>query len=133
MKEPSRQDQTLGAAPLEAACLDEQALQRLIQLDPSGEGKVFQRVMKAFDKSMARLCEQLREGRERGDERAIAHAVHTLKSSAASIGALELSRRCADIELMLKTRPAHDLDAHLDGFLLECKRVQLAVAAILAA
>ena len=57
-----------------------------------------ERVLRAFEVSVARLVPQLEQGRASGDLHAIAHVAHTLKSSSASIGALELSRLCADCE-----------------------------------
>jgi HPt (histidine-containing phosphotransfer) domain-containing protein len=94
--------------------LDEEALQRLRELDPSGHNHLLERVLRAFESSMLRLAPQLREARERGDMQAIRHVVHTLKSSSASVGALRLSRLCAEIEALVRQEAREGLPALLD-------------------
>lgn len=81
-----------------ATVLDAAALERLRELDPKGENQLLERVLKAFEASVARLVPQLVQARVAADLAAIRHVAHTLKSSSASIGALELSKICADIE-----------------------------------
>ena len=78
--------------------LDEGALQRLRDLDPSGSSRLLERVLRAFETSGTRLGAQLSAARETGDLQGVRHVAHTLKSSSASIGALRLSRLCAEIE-----------------------------------
>ena len=78
--------------------LDESALARLRELDPKGESRLLERVLKAFDASVARLLPQLLQARAAADQAAIRHVAHTLKSSSASIGAVALSQMCAGIE-----------------------------------
>lgn len=81
-----------------ATVLDAAALERLRELDPKGENQLLERVLKAFEASVARLVPQLVQARVAADPAAIRYVAHTLKSSSASIGALELSKICADIE-----------------------------------
>jgi HPt (histidine-containing phosphotransfer) domain-containing protein len=78
--------------------LDEAALQRLRDLDPGGGNRLLERVLHAFETSATRLGAQLAEARRKDDLQGIRHVAHTLKSSSASIGALRLSRICAEIE-----------------------------------
>ena len=78
--------------------LDEEALTRLRELDPNGQNHLLERVLRAFETSLVRLAPQMREARQRSDMAAIRHIAHTVKSSAASVGALRLSRLCAEIE-----------------------------------
>jgi two-component system, sensor histidine kinase and response regulator len=82
--------------------LDPEALRRLRDLDPTGAGKLMERVASAFDASAARLLPQLLTAQATGDAEGVRHVAHTLKSSAASIGAVKLSRMCADMELLAK-------------------------------
>ncbi len=58
--------------------------------------------MRAFETSVARLRPQLREAMQKDDMPAVRQVVHTLKSSSASIGALRLSRLCAEIETAIR-------------------------------
>ncbi|MEY4748436.1 MAG: hypothetical protein RIQ60_650 [Pseudomonadota bacterium] len=81
---------------------DEPALQRLEALDPTGQNQLFVRVMKAFEVSLMRMSAQLAGAREQHDLAGMRHVVHTLKSSAASMGALRLSQLCLDVEADLR-------------------------------
>lgn len=103
--------------------LDEQALERLRELDPQGTNGLIKRVLKAFEGSLQRLLVQLQDARRQGDHAAIRHVAHTLKSSSASVGALELSRLCAEIERRIRQDETQDLDTPLDGMIAESGRV----------
>ena len=94
--------------------LDEEALQRLRDLDPGGRGRLLKRVLRAFEASVSRLAPQLAEARQRDDLQGIRHVAHTLKSSSASIGALRLSRLCAEIEAAVRQETTEGLAALLD-------------------
>jgi HPt (histidine-containing phosphotransfer) domain-containing protein len=94
--------------------LDEAALQRLRDLDPEGKSRLLERVLRAFEGSVARLGAQLVEARAKNDMQSVRHAVHTLKSSSASVGALRLSRLCAEIEAAVRQEAFADLPPLLD-------------------
>ena len=91
-----------GAALRPAAALDPQALQRLSELDPTGSSKLLERVVKAFEASLARLVPQLAEAQAGADAAGIRHVAHTLKSSSSSIGAVKLAQLCAEVEAMAR-------------------------------
>ena len=95
--------------------LDADALGRLTALDPSGANHLIERVLKAFQASAARQMPQLEAARHRADVDAVRLVAHTLKSSAASIGALDLSKRSAEIETALRLDPHAALDAAIDS------------------
>ena len=92
----------LPDAPDAVALLDSDALGRLRELDPSGTSKLLERVVTAFNGSSARLMAQLQGARAGPDMPAIRHVAHTLKSSSASVGAVKLSRLCAEMEAMAR-------------------------------
>lgn len=94
--------------------LDEEALQRLRELDPGGRNGLLERVLRAFEASVLRLAPQLAEARQRDDMQGIRHVVHTLKSSSASIGALRLSRLCAEIEALVRQEVPDGVSPLLD-------------------
>ena len=94
--------------------LDEAALQRLRDLDPEGKNRLLDRVLLAFESSVTRLGAQLAEARLKSDMQSVRHAVHTLKSSSASIGALRLSRLCAEIEAAVRQEAFAGLPTLLD-------------------
>jgi HPt (histidine-containing phosphotransfer) domain-containing protein len=107
--------------------LDAQALERLRELDPTGSNGLLARVLKAFDSSLQRLLQQLQDARHVCDHAAMRHVAHTLKSSAASVGALELSKLCADIERRIRQDDTEGLDGLLDGMVAESGRVLAAI------
>ena len=94
--------------------LDEEALQRLRDLDPGGQNRLLERVLSAFESSILRLGPQLAEARQRNDMAGVRHVAHTLKSSSASVGALRLSRLCAEIEAVVRQEAPVGLAALLD-------------------
>lgn len=89
--------------------LDEIALGKLRELDPDGRRGVVKRVLTAFDSSLDRWISQLEGQPDPADVAAVAHIAHTLKSSAASVGAKDLARACADVELRLRNGDPVDL------------------------
>lgn len=96
------------------AGLDPEALARLSELDPKGENQLLERVLRAFQTSAARLMPQLEAARLSGDRATVRLVAHTLKSSSASIGALELSQVCAQVEGLIRAESADGLDPLLD-------------------
>ena len=101
---------TAGAGRVDAPLggLDAETLARLALLDPSGESRLLERVLKAYQASAARLVPQLVAAQLSGDRNAIRLVAHTLKSSSASIGALALSQRCAQVEAATGEAAARD-------------------------
>ena len=114
-----------------AHVLDEASLQRLHELDPQGTNRVVERVLRAFEASLQRLLPQSAQALGRGDHEAVRHVVHTLKSSSASVGALELSRYCGEIENRLRAHQADGLEPLLAGLQAEGERVLAAVRGLL--
>lgn len=118
----------VSAAP---AVLDPVALERLRELDPTGRNHVVERVLRAFEGSLQRLLDQAARAHADGDHHGVRHVAHTLKSSSASVGAIELSQRCCDIENRLRVQPGPGLDASMQGLHVEGRRVLAAVQALL--
>lgn len=95
------------------SALDAQALAGLRALDPSGESRLIERVVRAFESSSDQLLPQLRDALGSGDGATIRHVAHTLKSSSASVGALTLSRLCAEIEGMMREGRKDGIDTRV--------------------
>jgi HPt (histidine-containing phosphotransfer) domain-containing protein len=89
--------------------LDETALSRLRELDPDGRHGVLRRVLGAFETSLSRMLAQLAAERENGNPGVVGSVAHTLKSSSASVGAMELARICAEVEHRLREKLPGDL------------------------
>ena len=69
---------------------DPHALAKLAELDPTGSGRLTERVFATFVRTTERLRPALDAGWRDGDLAAVGHVAHTLKSSAAYIGAMRL-------------------------------------------
>jgi len=77
--------------------LDTQVLQLL-----PGDALMLQKILRVFLRSSEELMVMMEEGLENSDTAQIAHAAHTLKSSSAMVGAMELSKLCQMIETITK-------------------------------
>jgi len=93
--------------------LDAGALAALRALDPTGAGKLLERILAAFQNSTGRLVPRLHAACLSGDANAVREVAHTLKSSSASIGALGLSRLCANVETMIRNGFTGPLEPHV--------------------
>ena len=111
--------------------LDPAALARLAELDPKGESRLIERVLKAYQTSAARLMPQLEAARLAGDSATIRLVAHTLKSSSASIGALTLSQLCAQLENDIRTEAGNDLNIGINAVTAAVGAVLQAIARLL--
>jgi HPt (histidine-containing phosphotransfer) domain-containing protein len=105
--------QTVSAAPCVSAdpqgqVLDEAALLRLADLDPSGSAGLVPRVLRTYVASLQRLLPQASAALSANDATALRYVAHTMKSSSASVGAQRLAAVCLALERRL-TPPA-DID-----------------------
>ena len=98
-----------------AGVLDADALQRLRELDPTGQSRLLARVAQAFETSVERLMPELRTAWRAGNLDGVRHVAHTLKSSSASIGAVKLSALCAEIESMVRLESRDGLAARVES------------------
>ena len=127
MTAPSTRDDT----PPAGTTLDAAALARLRELDPDGRTGVMQRVMRTFDTSLAQTLGAMTLAGQRGDAIELRHLAHTLKSSSASVGALELSQACARLEVLARDNRAMDIPAALAELLSAGAMAQHAVRVLL--
>jgi len=77
--------------------LDSQVLQSL-----PGDALMLQKILHLFLRSSEALIVSMEVGVESSDMAQVADAAHTLKSSSAMVGAMELSERCQMIEVIIK-------------------------------
>jgi CheY-like chemotaxis protein len=106
---------TAASLPAAPPALDPAALARLSELDPTGASHLLERVLHAFQTSAARLWPQAVVARASGDRATLRLVAHTLKSSSASIGALQLSQWCAQVETAIRLESSDDLGPMLDA------------------
>lgn len=111
--------------------LDAEALARLRELDPDGRHGVVDRVLRAFEISLARMLGELEAQRAAGDPEAVARVAHKLKSSSASVGALALAQVCAEVERRLRTDGPGTLAGDIERLLQAGEAALAAVKAML--
>lgn len=128
---PRKPESAADAAAAKPCELDAQAIARLHELDPGGGSQLVQRVLHAYATSLDRLMGEFRQARAARQPAELRRVAHTLKSSSASVGALQLAARCA--ELQQAVFEARDLDNGdlLDSLEVEAARVAVAVRAML--
>ena len=111
--------------------LDEAALARLRELDPDGRHGVMARVLAAFETSLSRMLTQLRAESASGQPQMVAGLAHTLKSSSASVGAMELARACSEVETRLRKGDTSALQVDIARLIAEGESALRTVAAML--
>jgi HPt (histidine-containing phosphotransfer) domain-containing protein len=124
---------TVSQQPGTPTQLDAAALGRLRELDPDGRHGVLQRVLRAYESSLQRTLGQLQAGAGPADAPAIAALAHTLKSSSASVGALQLAAVCADVEARLRSGDVARLREDVEQMSHQARLALGAVEAILRA
>ena len=111
--------------------LDAEALARLRELDPDDANGLLERVIQAYLGSLDRLVPELLGARGSQDGlNTIRQVAHTLKSSSASLGALQLSRHCAEVELLARNGQTERVEAAIDAMLDELGRARVALSAL---
>ncbi len=133
MSDPHSPSSPGAPPPAEPAGLDPVALGRLRELDPDGRHGVLQRVLAAFETSLSRMLVQLAAEREGGNAAVVAGVAHTLKSSSASVGALELARVCAEVEHRLRSGEPGSLAGDIERLTLAGEGALATVRAMLRA
>jgi two-component system, sensor histidine kinase and response regulator len=97
---------TATATPAPAALLDADlepaALAAIAELDPGGKKGLVKRIVTLFVDDSARLLAELGAALEAGDVDAARRSTHTLKSTAANVGASALAQTAAAAEQSLK-------------------------------
>ncbi len=101
---PEEKPEAPAAAPPEGApAIDANALQRIAALERPQSRGLLERVTRAFITSSTRQVELIEAALAEGDFRAIADQCHSLKSTAAHVGAMELARAARELEALAKT------------------------------
>lgn len=122
---------TTPAPPEPDGVLDERALATLRSLDPTGSGKLLERVLAAFRSSLGRLLPQLAAAGRSADAETAKQVAHTLKSSSASVGAVRLSRLCAELEAAIRDGACGDLGGRVDAIEAEAAKILGALGQLL--
>jgi HPt (histidine-containing phosphotransfer) domain-containing protein len=126
--EPTRPPEPDAQAPVR---LDPRALDQLRGLDPDGTRGVVERVLGAFESSLARILGQRETMRPDPDVTVLHRLAHTLKSSAGNVGAQPLSQAGAHVEWRLRRGHLDRLDEDIEFLLTHGRAALLAVRAML--
>lgn len=78
--------------------IDAEVLRKLQELDPGGQSGIVHRVLMTYRKSLLDTLQALEPALRQDDPDAVRRLAHTLKSASASVGAIELSRLCLQLE-----------------------------------
>ena len=121
----------LPDAPLPAgpAQLDFGALDQIRALQRPGAPDILRKIVNVYLADSAKLLGVLREAVARGDCEAMQRAAHTLKSSSASLGGLELARHCEEMERDGRAGSAERSQARLAAIEREHRRMLPALQA----
>jgi HPt (histidine-containing phosphotransfer) domain-containing protein len=76
------------------------------------------------------MLPQVQQASQNNDRDGMRHVAHTLKSSSASIGALRLSKMCADLETIIRTQREDDTAPHVVSICAEVEVVLQALRAL---
>ena len=98
--------------------IDAEAIARIRAIPGNGGVSLFERVVAQFTDTAPALVATIRAQCEADDSDALWRTAHSLKSSAAALGAGRLSHRCSEIEALAKDRgagPVRDLLEALDA------------------
>jgi histidine phosphotransfer protein HptB len=121
-----------GNVPGWAPLIDPEAVERLRQLDPSGQHGVLDRVLRAYEASLRRHLSEMASEAVVSDPERVARAMHTLKSSSAAIGAGSFAQRCADIEQAVRSSKSLPPSEQVEAMIHEGRLVLAAVGTMLA-
>jgi PAS domain S-box-containing protein len=89
------------AAP-DTSTLDPTVLDRIRDMERRGAPDLLARLVTTYITTAARLVAQADAAAVRHESQELRHAVHTLKSASANLGASELARQCGELESMLR-------------------------------
>jgi HPt (histidine-containing phosphotransfer) domain-containing protein len=114
-----------AAANDTAGIIDREAISRIRAIQGKDKNSLFERVVAQFADTAPSLVASLRSQCDAGDAEAVWRTAHSLKSSAATLGAMRLSRRCAEIEALAReggATPVRELLEGLDADLAAAQR-----------
>jgi len=97
-------------------------------LESNGSPGLMARLIEVYLRSSPELIDQMREGVAGEDAQTIERAAHSLKSSSATLGALELSELCKELERIGREADTDQAAAVFASLELEFNRVRRALS-----
>jgi HPt (histidine-containing phosphotransfer) domain-containing protein len=121
--------QSSGSSESNSPAISQTEFQSLIEMVGPDMPDVLLDLLDTYLEESAGLVGAIQNGLDQGDLSSILRPAHSLKSSSASIGAVRLSRLCADLESHLRgSLPGLDVPKQVLLVVNEFARVQSALA-----
>jgi HPt (histidine-containing phosphotransfer) domain-containing protein len=109
--------------------ISEAEFHALVEMVGSEMPEVLVDLLDTYLEESSGLVDTIQKGTNSGDLTIVLRPAHSLKSSSASIGAMRLSKLCADLETHLRgSLPGLDVKAQVQLIINEFRRVQDALA-----
>jgi two-component system sensor histidine kinase BarA len=112
--EAAHADEPAPHASDEAALLDAETIERLVQTAQSGRRDFIDRILTLYQNHAPRVLADLRAAAERGEDIGVAAAAHSLKSMSLNMGVGRLAARLASIESAARNARAIPRPRELD-------------------
>jgi HPt (histidine-containing phosphotransfer) domain-containing protein len=125
----SQSFQNSGNSDGNLPAISDTEFQALVEMVGADMPEVLVDLLDTYLEESAGLVSAIRDGERGGDLASVLRPAHSLKSSSASIGAMRLSKLCADLEAHLRgSLPGLDVSAQIRQVESEFARVQSALA-----
>jgi signal transduction histidine kinase/CheY-like chemotaxis protein len=112
--------------------LNQKALDAIRALQREGAPSILNKIVGLYLDSAPELIRQMNAAAERSDAPAMQKAAHSLKSSSANVGALQLSALCSELEMMARANNTDGVAQKVRALEAEFERVIHALAEIIA-
>ena len=123
----------VAVPPPASRAIDPVAIDLIRDMERRGSARLLERLVVAYVSTAGKLVEKAASAMKSGDIGALQHAAHTLKSSSANLGAVELSRRFAELERYARDDDLQSARDEWNGTRLEYERAVRELTEIAAA
>jgi PAS domain S-box-containing protein len=113
--------------------IDPTVIELIRDMERRGSSRLLERLVATYISTAGKLVEKAAYALKVGDAAALQLAVHTLKSSSANLGAIELSRRFAALERLARSRELQAAQDEWNGTRIEYERAVQELTVIAAA
>jgi PAS domain S-box-containing protein len=107
--------------------LDRKVLQSLQQMAGAKAATILRQIIDNYLEDAPRLLQGIRDAIEAGDAQALRQSAHTLRSSSANLGAINLSNFCKELELMGRNGTTMDAPERMAQVEVEYEKVKVAL------
>jgi CheY-like chemotaxis protein/HPt (histidine-containing phosphotransfer) domain-containing protein len=113
--------------------IDPTVIDLIRDMERRGSSRLLERLVATYISTAGKLVEKASYALKVGDAGALQLAVHTLKSSSANLGAIELSRRFAELERLARSQDLQAAQDEWNGTRIEYERAVQELTVIVAA